>query len=447
MRNSAATLAPEAVLRAHVQPFDGAADEGRVLEWIGEAPLVLLGESSHGTEDFYAARARLSRRLIEEKDFVAIAIEGDWPDAYRVNRYVHGGEEADASAALAGFRRFPTWMWRNTVVVELIDWLRERNERAGGSGRPAGFYGLDLYSLHHSMQAVIDYLAEHDPAAARAARESYACFDQFGREPTAYAWAMRRLGTRSCADAVAEQLVALHHHHAALLQRDGRAAADEFFYAEQNARVARNAEHYYRTMLSGRVASWNIRDEHMAETLGRLRAHLEQRGRVPKVIVWAHNSHLGDARATQMGEAGELNLGQLVRERHGSDARSIGFTTYTGEVIAASDWGAPAERKQVRPALAGSVERLFHETGRSRFFLPIPPGSEVHDALAADRLERAIGVIYRPETERLSHYFRARLADQFDAVIHFDRTQALTPLDPVQPPPEGEPPETYPQGT
>lgn len=446
MKASLVTSDPLAVLRAESQSFDTPADDARVLAWLGDAPIVLLGESSHGTQDFYEARARLSQQMIEQKGFTAIAIEGDWPDAYQVNRYVQGQAGLTASEALAGFERFPTWMWRNTVVAALIEWLRGYNETCGRDERRVGFYGLDLYSLRASMQAVIGYLDERDPSAARAARASYACFDQFGGEADAYAWAANRLGIGTCEDAVTEQLVALHRHQAELLQRDGAAASDEFFYAEQNARVARNAERYYRTMLHGRVASWNIRDEHMAETLAELLRHLEHRGRNPKVIVWAHNSHLGDARATEMGEAGELNLGQLIRERYGADMKNIGFTTYAGTVIAASDWGAPAERKRVRPALTGSFEEFFHRMDRPRFFLPIPSGSYVHEALSQTRLERAIGVIYRPESERLSHYFHARLAEQFDAVIHFDTTRALTPLDAVQPLPDGEPPETYPEG-
>lgn len=447
MRTSLPVLEPAAVLRAEVQPFDSEADDARVLEWIGETPLVLLGESSHGTQDFYEARARLSRKLIEQKGFTAVAVEGNWPDAYGANRYAQGAGGLGTSAALAGFKRFPTWMWRNTVVSSFIEWLRRHNARISPGAPRAGFYGLDLYSLRASMRAVIDYLEERDPPAAQAARASYACFDRFGGEGDAYAWAAGRLGAGTCEDAVTEQLLALHRQQAELLQRDGAAASDEYFYAEQNARVARNAEHYYRTMLHGSVSSWNIRDEHMAEMLAELRRHLERSGRQSKVVVWAHNSHLGDARATEMGEAGELNLGQLARERYGADVKNIGLTTYSGTVIAASDWGGPAEHKRVRPALTGSVEELFHEAGRPRFFLPISPASAVHGLLSAPRLERAIGVIYRPETERRSHYFHARVSAQFDAIIHCDDTRALIPLDREQPPPDGEPPATFPEGT
>jgi erythromycin esterase-like protein len=434
-----------AVVQGAMLPFDTLADDARVVDWIGEAPIVLLGEASHGTQDFYEARARLSRQLIERKGFAAIAVEGDWPDAARVNRYVQGSGGLSAFAALAGFARFPTWMWRNTEIATLVDWMRTHNHGLPAA-RQVGFYGLDLYSLRASMEAVIAYLDPRDPDAAREARASYACFDRFGGEADHYAWAAGRLGDDTCEDAVVRQLATLQRQQAQLVRGDGADAAAEFFHAEQNARVARNAEHYYRTMMHGHAAAWNIRDEHMAETLAELREFLTRRGQEPKIIVWAHNSHLGDARATQMGDAGERNLGQLARERWGDEVRSIGFTTHSGTVIAASDWGDPPECKRVRPALGGSVEHLFHQAGRSRFFLPIEPGSDVADVLASPRLERAIGVIYRPETERQSHYFHARVAEQFDAIVHLDVTSALIPLEAVQPPPEGEPPETYPEG-
>ncbi len=446
MISSASATSPAAALRAEAWNFETDADTERVVSWLGDTPVVLLGEASHGTQEFYAARARLTRMLIERQGFTAVAVEGDWPDAYQVNRYVQGGGEADAASALAGFRRFPAWMWRNTEVAGFIAWLRRHNE-----GQPArmkaGFYGLDLYSLRSSMRAVVDYLEQHDPRAAREARASYACFDQFGREADTYAWATGRLGAESCEEAVTRELIALHQRRGELLRRDGQAAAEDFFHAEQNARLARNAERYYRTMVRGRVASWNIRDEHMAETLAELLEHLQSRGQAPKVVVWAHNSHLGDARATELSEIGELNLGQLARQRYGTGVRSIGFTTYAGTVAAASDWEGEMEVKRVRPALAGSFEDLFHATERPSFFLPLEPGSEAHGILWKRRLERAIGVVYRPETERQSHYFEARLAGQFDAVIHLDETRALIPLDLKQVPAGAEPPETFPEGT
>lgn len=425
----------------------GAKHYERILSWIGDARIVLLGESTHGTHDFYAARAALTRRLIEERGFAGVAIEGDWPDALRVNRYVHGGEgPQEISRVLAGFARFPTWMWRNTAVAEFIAWLHEFNAAQTSPERRAGFYGLDLYSLHASMRAVVDYLNTVNPAAALAARESYSCFEHFGGDTEMYAWSTTRIGGSSCEEAVTRQLIELQRRRGDLLLPDGQHAADEYFYAEQNARLAQNAERYYRTMVHGRVESWNVRDSHMGETLDELLRHLERRGQPPKIVVWAHNSHIGDARATQMGERGELNLGQIVRERHGDACRLIGLTTSTGTVIAASDWGGAAEVKRVQPPIEGSYEELFHATGISRFFLPLTGAGKARAALARRRLERAIGVIYRPEQERWSHYFEANLAEQFDAVIHFDETRAVEPLELESEWDESEAPETFPSG-
>lgn len=436
-----------AIIRAAACPLPAARHYDRIISWIGDASIVLFGESTHGTHDFYTARAALTRRLIEEREFSAVAIEGDWPDAWRVNRYVQGsGGGQDLHAVLGGFARFPTWMWRNTAVAEFVAWLQEHNARQSAPAKKAGFYGLDLYSLHASMRAVIEYLDRHDPALARAARTSYACFDHYGDDTDRYAWAAGKLGMSTCEEQVTRQLLTLREKRDAFLQRDGLKATDEFFYAEQNARVARNAEHYYRTMVRGRHESWNVRDRHMAETLEELRTHLQRRGQPPKIVVWAHNSHIGDARATEMGEQGELNLGQLVREKHGDASRLMGFTTYSGTVIAASDWGAPAEVKHVNPALPGSHEDLLHAAGVSRFFLPLTGGGEVRRVLEERRLERAIGVIYRPDTERWSHYFEANLAAQFDAVIHVDETQALEPFERESQWNETEAPETFPSG-
>lgn len=438
---------PATIIREAAFPLTTDHDYERILSEIGDAELVLIGEATHGTHDFYSARARLTRALIEEGGFSAVAIEGDWPDAYRVNRYVqHADGGVDAVDALGGFERFPTWMWRNTAVADFVGWLRDHNSRISNPAQRVGFYGLDLYSLHASTRAVVAYLEKHDPAAAAAARASYECFEEFGHDTDTYAWAASRLGDGTCEDAVTRELLALREQRTALLRRDGAAASDEYFYAEQNARLAKNAERYYRTMFKGRVASWNIRDQHMAETLEELLGHLGARGQKPKIVVWAHNSHLGDARATEMGEGGELNLGQLVREKHGLRSRLIGLTTYAGTVIAASNWDEPGELKRVRPALTGSHEELLHQTGIERFFLPIERGTYVHSLLAQPRLERAIGVIYRPESERASHYFNARLSEQFDMIIHFDRTRAVEPLEPVAAWESSEAPETFPSG-
>jgi erythromycin esterase-like protein len=309
-----------------------------------------------------------------------------------------------------------------------------------------GFYGLDLYSLFSSIEAVLHYLEEVDPEAAARARYRYSCFEHYGEDTQAYGYAASFGITASCEDQAVQQLRELQRRAGELSRRDGRIPEDEFFYAEQNARLVANAEEYYRTMFRGRVSSWNLRDRHMAETLEALLAHFDRRGGRTKVVVWEHNSHIGDARATAMGEEGEWNIGQLVRERHGREAVLVGFSTYTGTVTAATDWDGPAERKRVRPGLPGSYEALFHTLSVPDFLLPIRDRPGVPEALAPPRLERAIGVVYRPRTERQSHYFTARMADQFDAVLHFDKTTAVEPLDLTQGWQVGEPPETYPTG-
>jgi erythromycin esterase-like protein len=412
-----------------------------LLQAIGDARVVAIGEASHGTHEFYRTRANLTRALIDEHGFNLVAVEADWPDAYRVNRWVRGASsDAGADGALGDFARFPRWMWRNGDVVDFIHWLRERNltER---EDRRVGFYGLDLYSLHRSIEAVLVYLAKVDPQAAALARERYSCVEMHGLDPQAYGYASTRGWSRDCEDEVTAQLVDLRGRAMEYARRDGRVAADEYFFAEQNARLVANAETYYRTMFGSNVQSWNVRDRHMMETLESL---LKHGGANSKAVVWAHNSHLGDARATQMASSGELNLGQLIRERFGDASFLIGLTTHDGTVTAARNWDDPAERRRVRPSLPGSYEHLFHETGLSKFLLLLREGSS-RDVLATERLERAIGVIYRPETERTSHYFRARLAQQFDAVFHIDRTSALEPLErwAVE---EADLPETYPTG-
>jgi erythromycin esterase-like protein len=367
-----------------------------------------------------------------------VAVEADWPDAYRVNRFVRGqGDDATPEEALRGFERFPTWMWRNTVVAEFVGWLRDHNERLPADAAKVGFYGLDLYSLHASMEAVVAHLDKVDPEAARRARERYACFDQFGRDPQVYAYEAGMAGAEPCEAAAVQQLLDLRRQAA---EPSGRALdPDEHFFAEQNARLVVDAERYYRSMFRGGVESWNLRDLHMAETIDELTRHLERTGDTARLAVWEHNSHLGDNRATELGQTGQLNVGQLVRERHGDQTLIVGFSTYTGTVTAASDWGAPAERKTVRRALPGSWEELFHEQGVPAFL--VDPAR-----LHGRRLQRAIGVIYRPETERISHYFQARIAEQFDAVIHLDETTALEPLERTSGWEAGELPETYPTG-
>ena len=403
----------------------------------------MIGEASHGTHEFYFERAAITKRLIAEKDFSILAIEADWPDSARVHRYVRGvSSDANPDQALSGFRRFPTWMWRNKVVLEFVEWLRGFNEKLDPKRAPVGFYGMDLYSLHASIEAVLRYLDKVDPEAARRARLRYSCFDHFGHDPQEYAYAATVGAIESCENAVVQQLAELQQRAAEFLSRDGEVAAEEFFFAEQNARLVKDAERYYRAMFRGRASSWNLRDQHMVETLENLVGHLNG-SRQPKAIVWAHNSHLGDARSTEMSHHGEVNVGQLVRERFDGDAVLIGFSTYQGTVTAASDWGAPAEQKNVRPALRGSYEDLFHQTGLPRFWIDLQGAGQI-GVLQQRRLERAIGVIYRPETERLSHYFHPRLPEQFDAFIHIDKTRAVEPLERTSIWEEGELPETYP---
>ena len=451
MRTESTTNIPydlliEAVRTASLPLTGGKNDYDALLQRIGDSRFVLLGEASHGTHEFYHERAQITKRLIREKGFTAVAVEGDWPDAYRVNRYVRGrSEDLEATDALAGFRRFPAWMWRNADVLDFVGWLRTHNDSTGPSLPKVGFYGLDLYSLHASMEAVIAYLDKVDPEAAERARSRYACFDLYGDDSQAYGRANALGLGRSCESAVVTQLIDLRRSAAEYALRDGRIAEDDYFFAEQNARLVKSAEEYYRTMYRGEASSWNFRDRHMADTLEALVDYLGKRDRDAKVVIWAHNSHLGDARATDMSRRGEWNVGQLVRQRYGQKAFLVGFTTYDGTVTAASNWGAPAERKSVRPALPGSYEALFHDVAIARFSLILRDGN-LNAGLREPRLERAIGVIYRPETERVSHFFHASLPAQFDAVLHFDRTRAVEPLERSSEWQAGEVAETFPSG-
>src|SRR5215813_5206574 len=326
-------------LEAVAHPLTGApADYEPLLALIGNSRFVLLGEASHGTHEFYRERAQITKRLIQEKGFTAVAIEADWPDAYRVNRYVRGvSDDTESVEALANFTRFPTWMWRNADVLDFVGWLRDCNDARASGATPVGFYGLDLYSPNASITAVLGYLDTIDPEAARRARYRYGCFEHFGEDTQAYGYAASIGLSKSCEDEVVSQLIELQRRAAEYAGRDGRVAPDEFFYAEQNARLVKNAEEYYRSMFRGRVSSWNLRDHHMAETLEALMTYLRSQGQQAKIVVWEHNLHLGDARATEMGQAGELNVGQLVRERYGQDdAVLIGFSTYSGTVTAAT---------------------------------------------------------------------------------------------------------------
>ncbi len=438
-QEAAATADPPAstrVVHRMIERFTDVRGDNRdydaLIERARDARIVLIGEASHGTHEFYRDRAHITQRLVAELGFDAVAVEADWPDAYRINRYVRGeSTDPNPESALGEFHRFPRWMWRNEVVRDFIAWLHDWNAAQSTSGIQTGFYGLDLYSLSASIQSVIGYLDKVDPAGADRARARYACFDLFGDDPQVYGYQTTLGVAEPCENEAVGQLVELQRRAGELANRDGRVARDEFFFAEQNARLARNAEAYYRSMFRGRIASWNLRDRHMAETLDALVSHLQGRNgpRGGRIVVWAHNSHLGDARATEMGAQGELNVGQLVRQRYGADALSIGFSTYTGTVTAAHDWDQPAQQRAVRPGLPGSWESLLHETGQRDFLFDIPKSGVLADELRQPRLQRAIGVIYRPETERFSHYFEVRLPDQFDALIHLDVTSALHPLD------------------
>ncbi|GCE49384.1 erythromycin esterase-like protein [Thermosporothrix hazakensis] len=361
-----------------------------LLDMIGDAHFVLLGEATHGTQEFYRARANITKRLITEKGFCGVAVEADWPDAYRVNRYIRG-EKRDPSGqvALGGFQRFPTWMWRNTEVLDFVEWLHQYNR---DKQRPVGFYGLDLYSLYSSIEAVIEYLEKVDPQAAQRARQRYSCFEHFGEDAQAYGHAASSQLSASCESEVVKQLTELQQQKAHLLQKDGKLAGDELFYAQQNARLVKNAEEYYRAMFHGKVSFWNLRDHHMAETLDALASHLKYNGEMPKLVVWEHNSHIGDARATSVAEAGELNVGQLVRQKYERDAVLIGFSTFTGTVTAATDWGGQHEQKNVRPGLANSYEELLHYagkvTGEPNYYLILRDNGTVEQVLTGPCLQR-----------------------------------------------------------
>ena len=438
-------------MRNHAIALNGqSTDYTPLLDMIGDAKYVLIGEATHGTDEFYRIRADITKQLIRYYGFSAVAVEADWPDAYRANRYVRGGDRHihNANSALNEFLRFPQWMWRNEVVVEFLDWMREYNEKKLSYQEKAGFYGLDLYSLHASVKAVIQYLDKVDPAAAERARYHYGCLDHCGGgDPQDYGYAAMLGITPTCEREVIQQLATLYQRRFDYLKQDGFAAGEEFFCAEQNAKLIIDAEAYYRTMFQDRAASWNLRDKHMTDTLYALTEHLsKQREEQAKIVVWAHNSHIGDARATEMGTEGEHNIGQLVREAHGRDAVLIGFSTYRGTVTAASTWDGVAECKILRPAEKESYEALFHETGIPNFMLMLRDNPELAKHLDLNRLQRAIGVLYLPQSERKSHYFFSKLPEQFDAIIHLDTTRALKPLETSGLWHKGEVFETYPAG-
>ncbi len=426
-----------------LRPLSGRSEDfDPLLDRVGDASIVALGEATHGTHEFYAARCVITRRLIEEKGFGGVIVEADWPDAYRVNRFIRvEGHDTTPERALSDFERFPSWMWRNSDVVALVRALRAINEARAPEER-IGFYGMDLYSLHRSMAAVIEFLDRVDAEAAERARQRYSCFDRFGYDPQLYGRITGLHLSPSCEQEAVDELLDLLQKAEVHVRGGGLALIDERFVAEHNALVVKNAEHYYRAMFGGHVNTWNMRDHHMVETVERLRDHLRDSGRCDKVVIWAHNSHIGDARATDSGRHGQLNVGQLLRERHGDKVVLVGFSTHHGTVTAASRWDGPAERKRVQPALPGSWEDLLHHVDEPRFMVV---SREAPGALAGWRLNRAIGVVYLPRSERASHYFHADLAEQFDVLLHYDETRAVEPLErwPVA---EAEPGETYPFG-
>jgi erythromycin esterase-like protein/predicted phosphoribosyltransferase/predicted alpha/beta-hydrolase family hydrolase len=410
-------------LRSALEPLPDIDDPefGAAFDRFGSARVVLLGEASHGTSEFYRARAAITQRLIERHGFSIVAVEADWPDAAAVDRHVRPG--AHPAPSTAPFTRFPTWMWRNCEVDDFLAWLQDHNARTAPDRR-VGFYGLDLYSMTASMAAVLDYLDRVDPEAAAVARSRYGCLAPWSRELAAYGRAALSKGYALCEAPVTRTLVDLLQKQISYADRDG----DLFFDASQNARLVAQAERYYRVMYYGAHESWNLRDRHMFDTLQRI---LAWAGPGKKAVVWAHNSHIGDARFTEMGsERSELNIGQLCREAWGGAAALIGFGTHAGTVAAASEWDAPMEIKQVRPSRPDSYEALFHEAGRARALLDMRADMdpELRRGLSDPRLERYIGVIYRPETERWSHYSRSSLPDQYDAFVWFDRTSAVTPV-------------------
>jgi protein-L-isoaspartate(D-aspartate) O-methyltransferase len=411
------------------------ADIDPLLERIGDARIVLIGEASHGTSEFHRMRARITRRLIEDKGFTIVAAEADWPDAARIDNYVRHRDVPPSE--WEAFSRFPTWMWRNEEVREFIDWLHEHNKSRAYDSR-TGFYGLDLYSLYNSARAIIDYLEDVDPELAMVARHRYGCLSPWEADPAAYGHAALTGAYHDCEPQVTKMLAELHGKHADYALHNG----ERFLDATQNAQLVANAERYYRVMYYGSRASWNLRDGHMFDTLQNvLRFH----GENSKAVVWAHNSHIGDASATEMSARGEHNIGELCRKGFGDQAYLIGFGTDHGTVAAASAWDGPMEVKAVQPSHPQSYERQFHLTGKPGLILPLRAGHEldVTTELSKPRLERAIGVIYRPETELASHYFEAVLPRQFNEYIWIDRTSAITPL------PAGQirgVPDTYPFG-
>ena len=427
------------LIREEAESFSGIEDANLdpLLARIGDARVVLLGEASHGTSEFYRMRARITRELVTRAGFTVVAVEADWPDARWVDAYVRHATAPPSKEP--PFKRFPRWMWRNREVAEFLAWLRQHNGSLADRERRVGFYGLDLYSLYTSIESVLHYLDRTDPAAARLARDRYGCLTPWADEPAAYGRAAITDAERSCEFEVVRTLQDLLSRR---LDYARHGDGDRFLDAVQNARLVANAERYYRVMYYGSTESWNLRDQHMFDTLETL---LAAHGPDARAVVWEHNSHIGDAAATEMGRAGQLNVGRLCREAFGAGAYLVGFGTDHGAVAAAHNWDEPMQVMEVLPSHPASYERIFHDAGIEAALLPLRAAANTasREELLPDRLERAIGVIYRPATEIASHYFRASLPEQFDEYIWFDRTGAVTEL---AGPAEAGLPDTYPFG-
>jgi len=427
------------LVRRSAEPLPEIDDDrfAAVFDRFGDARVVCLGEASHGTSEFYRARAQISKRLIAHHGFNIVAVEADWPDAATIDRYVRHRQPREGESK--AFERFPTWMWRNREVDGFIRWMRRHNNDRAYE-QMAGFFGLDLYNLQASMRAVIDFLDKEDPEAAKVARKRYGCLEPWADDPQRYGANALYEGYGRCEVQVMEMMRELMQRNFDCLSEE----CDEWLDAAANARLVKNAEAYYRVMYHGAAESWNLRDTHMFETLLQL---LEATGPNSKAVVWAHNSHIGNAAFTDMGQVrGELNIGQLVKERFDAKARLVGFGTHTGTVAAAHDWDGDMEVKRVRPSHRDSYERISHDSRLQRFLLDLRPeeiGRSINEALMEPRLERFIGVIYRPDTERWSHYSECILPRQYDGWVWFDETSAVTPL-PGEQRPGGE--ETYPFG-
>lgn len=420
------------LLNTEIKPIDWRDETSLdvILNKVGDTRLVLMGEATHGTMDFYQTRMALSKRLIAEKNFHAIAIEGEWTSAFFIHQFLQGQNGLkEPKEALRGFNRFPLWMWRNMPMIDFLQWLRQHNDNVKSPQKKIGFFGLDLYCLNASMEAVIQYLKKHDPASAEKAIHNYACFEQPMIDPQMYGYMVESRYQKACVNEVCNQF--LEMQNIAINKIKKESSPDEaLFYAVQNARLVKNAEHYYRALFEARAITWNIRDEHMMETVHNLLTFLESKHQEPaKIIIWAHNSHIGDARATEMSDRNEINLGQLVRERFHAASFHLGFSTHHGTVTASDDWDGETLCKTVNPGMAGSYEELFHKLKYKDFFLSLHENEALNKLLKISRLQRAIGVIYRPETELESHYFFTKLPYQFDGIIHLDETKAIEPLD------------------